>query len=116
MSEDKRKVEISIMGKLYSVVCPLQQQEELKQAVSLLNNQAEHLKHRSQGTKSSEIAWSRDNMLAVIALNLSYELIKLNTKVSSKATEAEKLVERIKNSFAQSDVDDAMHKISEISL
>ncbi len=116
MNDDKRKVEVSIMGKLYSVLCPLQQQEELEEAVSFLNNQAEDLKHRAQGMKSSEVTWNRDNLLAVIALNLSYELIKLNTRVSGKAMEAEKLVERIKNSFAQSDVDDAAHKISEISL
>ena len=116
MNDDKQKVEVSIMGKLYSVLCPRQQQEDLKEAVSFLNNQVEVLKHRTQGTKSLEVVWNRDNLLAVIALNLSYELIKLNTTVSGRAMEAEKLIERIKSSFAQSDADDAMHKISEISL
>ncbi len=116
MNDDKQKVEVSIMGKLYSVLCPQQQQEELKKAVSFLNHQVEDLKHKTKGMKSSEATWNRDNLLAIIALNLSYELIKLNTTVSGKAMEAEKLVERIKNSFAQSDADNAAHKISEISL
>ena len=116
MNDAEQKIEVSIMGKLYSVVCPKQQQEGLKEAVSFLNNQVEELKRRAKGMKSSEAAWSRDSLLAIIALNLSYELIKTNTTVSSKALEVENLVERIKNSFAQPDADNAMRKISEISL
>ena len=116
MNDDKQKVEVKIMGKLYSVLCPRQQQEELKKAVSFLNARVEDIKHRTKAMKSSETTWNRDNLLAVIALNLSYELIKLNTTISGRAMEAEKLVERIKNSFAQPDADDATHKTSEISL
>ena len=66
MNNDKQKVEVNIMGKLYSVLCPRHQQEELKEAVSFLNNQVEDLKHRTQGMKPSEVAWSRDSLLALL--------------------------------------------------
>lgn len=115
MNDANQKVEVNVMGKLYSVVCPQQQQEELKEAVSFLNNRVEELKRKTKEVGSSERAWNRDSLLAVIALNLSYELLKINTTVSSKASEVENLVERIKNSFAP-DIDDAMRKTSEMSL
>ena len=116
MSDDKQKIEVSIIGKRYPVICPPQQEEELREAVSFLNNQVEELKHRMESMKTSNTTWNRDNLLAITALNLSYELLKMNTMVSGKAMDAERLVARIKNSFARLDADDAARKISEIPL
>ena len=115
MNDDTRKVEVSIMGKRYPIVCPPQHEEKLAEAVSFLNEKIAELKQKTKSTRT-DTAWNRDNMLAIIALNLSYELLKMNTTVSDKALAAEKLVERIKNSFAQLDADDMAQKISEMSL
>ena len=116
MSDDKQKVEVSIMGKRYYVVCSPQQEEKLKEAVSFLNDRVAEIKHKMRSMEYSEAVCNRDNLLAIIAINLSYELIKMNTTISSKALDAEKLIEQIKDRFAQSDGDNAEQKISEMSL
>lgn len=116
MNNAKRKVEVNIMGKLYSVTCPQQQEENLIEAVSFLNGKMDDLKHKMKDLSYSDTTWNRDSLLAIIALNLSYELLKMNTTVSSKASEVENLIERIKSSFKQSDTGDTTQKISEISL
>ena len=116
MNDDTQKIEVNIMGKLYPVLCSPQQQEELAEAVSFLNSKIEEIKHGMNSMRSSDAVWNRDSLLAIIALNLSYELLKMNTAVSSKALDAERLIERIKSSFVQPDADDDRQKISEISL
>ena len=115
MNDDKQQIEVSVIGKYYSVVCPQQEQEKLAEAVLFLNDKVEALKQKMQDTKA-DTAYSRDGLLAVIALNLSYELLKMNATVSSKSLEAEKLVARIKSSFAQLDADNTAQKSSEMSL
>ena len=115
MNDDTQKVEVSIMGKSYFVFCTPQQQEELTKAVELLNSRVEKLKRTMRSKKSSEVT-TRDSLLAIVALNLSYELLRMNNTVSSGTSETDKLIKRIKGTFDQPDLDDDPRKFSEISL
>ena len=116
MNYNEQKIEVNILGKRYAVICPPHQEEKLMEAVSFLNNKVEELRCGMKNMQSADAVWSRDSLLAIIALNLSYELLKMDIAISGKAMRAEKLVERIKDSFAQLDSGDATPKISEISL
>ena len=117
MNDAKQKVEVSIIGKHYLVNCPQQEQEKLAEAVDFLNEKVEELRQKMHGIKVGT-TYDRDSLLAVIALNLSYELIKMNTMVSSKSLAAEKLVKQIKSSFAQLELesDYTTQKSFEMSL
>ena len=115
MNDAKQRIEVKIIGKQYSVFCSPQEEEKLAAAVSFINDKTEELKQRKQGIKA-DVVCSRDSLLAITALNLSYELLSMNTAVSGQASEAEKLIKRIKNSFAQLDVYDAEQKSSGMSL
>ena len=116
MNDDERKIEVSIMGKRYHVICSPSEEKKLTEAVAFLNSQIEELKHKMKNKRYSEATCSRDNLLAILAINLSHQILKMNTNVSSKVLGAEKLVNQIKSRLEQLDAANAKQKISEVPL
>jgi len=116
MNENKREIEVSIMGKSYRVACPPEREEELVEAVAYLNNKMAELRHRMRDIKHKDSVGNRDSLLAIVALNLSHELLQINAMISSRALKAEHLSERIKSSCGQSDADNAMQNVFGMSL
>lgn len=97
MTDDNNSVEVNIMGKQYHVACPAGHELELSEAVNYLNNRLEEMAHQ-------DLPYSRDNLAVITALNLSYDLLKLQNTMAREATKAHQLIERIKTSCNRFDI------------
>lgn len=67
-----KKVDISIAGVTYPIYCPVHEQEELRSAVSYINNYAQELRKDAPSL-------SQENLLVLCCLNL-YEKIHANQR------------------------------------
>lgn len=68
MSEDKQTVQVSIMGKRYSVHCPAEE-------VAALNQAATHLSQHMQRIQNSGTVSTPERVAVMAALNLAHELL-----------------------------------------
>jgi len=116
MDAAKQEVEVSIMGRSYRIVCSPEQEEELLAAVAYLNSKAAEFKGRTRNMNYQNFGGERDSVLAIIALNLSRELLKANAMISSRALKAEQLTARIKSRCEKPNADNAMHDVLGMSL
>ena len=78
LKEETKELKIELLKKTVSIRCPESQEEELLLAAELLEERLQSLQHG--GT-----VWNRDAMLAITALNLMDEVLRLNKELSGRA-------------------------------
>ncbi|MGP4714058.1 MULTISPECIES: cell division protein ZapA [unclassified Psychrobacter] len=84
-----KKVDIAIAGNKYPIYCPVHEEEELRAAVSYINNYALDLKAEAPNL-------SQENLLVLCCLNL-YEKINTNNKVNDARHDEDKKAEGLLN-------------------
>ena len=84
-----KKVDISIAGVTYPIYCPVHEQEELRSAVSYINNYAMDLRKDAPSL-------SQENLLVLCCLNL-YEKIHANQRDDEDRVQKDKQSEALLN-------------------
>ena len=84
-----KKVDIAIAGVTYPIYCPVHEQEELRSAVSYINNYAMDLRQEAPSL-------SQENLLVLCCLNL-YEKIHANQRNDEDRVQKDKQSEALLN-------------------
>ncbi|SUB24353.1 cell division protein ZapA [Avibacterium avium] len=69
MSSQNNSIELSVLGQILRLNCPVEQQDDLRQAARALDQRVSEMKERTG-------ILQLDKVLSIVALNLSYELIQ----------------------------------------
>ncbi|MFU2079231.1 cell division protein ZapA [Avibacterium avium] len=69
MSSQNNSIELSVLGQILRLNCPVEQQDDLRQAARVLDQRVSEMKERTG-------ILQLDKVLSIVALNLSYELIQ----------------------------------------
>jgi cell division protein ZapA len=88
-------VDIQIFGRLLKVNCPDEKHEELQVAVKDLNMRLQDLKIRS-GVSNTE------QLIFIVALNISYELNSTQSKLKNKNIKIEKKILSLQKKIEES--------------
>ncbi|MCW9709805.1 cell division protein ZapA [Avibacterium sp. 21-586] len=73
MSSQNNSIELSVLGQILRLNCPVEQQDALRQAARALDQRVSEMKERTG-------ILQLDKVLSIVALNLSYELLQQEQK------------------------------------
>lgn len=90
---EMKKVDIAIAGVTYQIYCPADEEQELRAAVSYINNFLLDIKKDAPNL-------NQENLLVLCCLNL-YEKIHASNKASNASKQQSKQVEALLNKITQ---------------